>query len=232
MTAIKVRKSPVPALAAALLVASGVMIVSFFVVELLAPFEDPSITPAYFWKTVWNDGFLRYCGTGLQAFNLDCRTANIRAWLIWPPFSFRLGIFLGGTMIAAVLAAIWSWKQTSPKETVRTIRGPWPLFAAEGRAALRKAIAVSGAPQPDLLWLAPHVQLTPVAEAANILVIGDQGSGKSAIIRGWAEQIWRVRSDRSFTTPRATFLPARRSTGFFWWLRTMQEDGIGTLDAM
>jgi len=59
-------------------------------------------------------------------------------------------------MIAAIVAAIWSWKHTSPKETIRTIRGPWPLFGAEGRAALRKAIAVSGAPQPDSLWLAPH----------------------------------------------------------------------------
>jgi hypothetical protein len=96
----------------------------------------------------------------------------------------------------AILAAIWSWKHTSPKENVRTIRGPWPLFGAEGRAALRKAIAVSGAPQPDSLWLAPHVQLTPVAEAANILVIGDQGSGKSAMIRGWAEQIL-ARKERS-----------------------------------
>jgi hypothetical protein len=196
MATIKVRKSPGPALAAALLVACGVMIVSFFIMGLLAPFADPNITPAYFWKTVWNDGFLRYCGTGLQAFNLECRTANIRAWLIWPPFSLRLGTFLGGTMIAAILAAIWSWKHTSPKETVRTIRGPCPLFGAEGRAALRKAIAVSGAPQPDSLWLAPHVQLTPVAEATNILVIGDQGSGKSAVIRGWAEQIL-ARQERS-----------------------------------
>jgi hypothetical protein len=196
MTTIKVRKSTGPALAAALLVACGVMIISFFIMGLLAPFEDPNVTAAYFWKTVWNDGFLRYCGTGLQAFNLECHTANIRAWLVWPPFSLRLGIFLGGTMIAAILAAIWSWKHTSPKETVRTIRGPWPLFGAEGQAALRKAIAVSGAPQPDSLWLAPHVQLTPVAEAANILVIGDQGSGKSAVIRGWAEQIL-ARQERS-----------------------------------
>src|SRR4029077_6509374 len=183
MTNIKVRKSPGPALAAALLVACGVMIISFFIMGLLAPFEDPNITPAYFWKTVWNDGFLRYCGTGLQAFNVDCRTANIRAWLIWPPFSRRLGIFLGGTLIAAILAAIWSWKHTSPRESVRTIRGPWPLFGAEGRAALRKAIAMAGAPQPDSICVAPPVQLAPVAEADNILVIGDQGSGKSSMIR-------------------------------------------------
>jgi len=76
MTNIKVRKSPGPALAAALIAACGVMIISFFIMGLLAPFENPNITPAYFWKTVWNDGFLRYCGTGLQAFNLDCRTAR------------------------------------------------------------------------------------------------------------------------------------------------------------
>jgi hypothetical protein len=37
MTNIKVRKSPSPALAAALLVACGVMIVSFFIMGLLAP---------------------------------------------------------------------------------------------------------------------------------------------------------------------------------------------------
>lgn len=196
MTTIKVKKSPGPALAAGLLVACGVMIISFFIMGLLAPFEDPNITPAYFWKTVWNDGFLRYCGPGLQAFNLECRTANFRGWLAWPPFYLRLSLLLGSTMTAVILAAILSWKHTSPKETARTIRGPWPLFGAEGRAALRKAIAVSGAPQPDSLWLTPHVQLTPVAEAANILVIGDQGSGKSAVIRGWAEQIL-ARQERS-----------------------------------
>lgn len=196
MTTIKVKKSPGPTLVAALFVACGVMIVSFFVIGLLAPFANPDITPAYFWRTIWDEGFLRYCGPGLQALSLDCRTANLRAWLIWPPFSLRLGLILGSTTIGAVLTAIWSWKYTSPKETFRTIRGPWPLFGADGRTALRKAIAVTGTPQPDSLWLAPHVQLTPVTEAANILVIGDQGSGKSAVIRGWAEQIL-ARGERS-----------------------------------
>jgi Type IV secretion-system coupling protein DNA-binding domain len=74
--------------------------------------------------------------------------------------------------------------------------GPWPIFEAQGQVSLRKAIAVTGAPQPDSLWLAPYVQLTPVAEASNILVVGDQGSGKSAVIRGWAEQVL-VRGERS-----------------------------------
>jgi hypothetical protein len=196
VTGIKVKKSPGPALAAALLVACGVMISSFFIIALLAPFKTPN-TPAYFWRTVWYEGFHRYCGPGpLQVFNLDCRTTNLRAWLGWPPFYLRLYLSLGCSMIAALLAAIWSWKHTSPKETVRTIRGPWPIFGAQGRVSLRKAIAVTGAPQPDSLWLAPYVQLTPVAEASNILVVGDQGSGKSAVIRGWAEQIL-VRRERS-----------------------------------
>jgi hypothetical protein len=48
MTSIKVKKSPGPALAAALLVACGVMIFSFFIIALLVPFENPNITPAYF----------------------------------------------------------------------------------------------------------------------------------------------------------------------------------------
>ncbi|MBR2119591.1 MAG: type IV secretion system DNA-binding domain-containing protein [Pseudomonadota bacterium] len=197
MTGIKLKKSTGPALAAALLAACGVMIFSFFIIALLAPFASPNITPAYFWRTVWDDGFQRYCGPGpLQVFNLDCRTANLRAWLAWPPFYVRLYLFLGCSMIAAFLAAIWSWKHTSPKETVRTIRGPWPIFGAQGRISLRNAIAVTGAAQPDSLWLAPYVQLTPVAEASNILVVGDQGSGKSAMIRGWAEQIL-VRGGRS-----------------------------------
>lgn len=196
MPSIKVKKSPGPTLAAALLAVSGVMIVSFFIIGLVAPFQNPDITPGYFWKTVWDQGFLRYCGPRLQAFNLDCRTANLRAWLAWPPFYLRFCLVLGGATIAAILAAIWSWKHTSPKETVRTIRGPWPIFGVAGRASLRKAIAVTGTPQPDSLWLAPHVQLTSVTEAANILVIGDQGSGKSAVIRGWAEQVL-ARGERS-----------------------------------
>lgn len=197
MTTIKVKKSPSPALAAALLVACGVMVFSFFIITLLAPFDNPNITPAYFWRTVWDEGFHRHCGPGpLQVFDFDCRTANLRGWLAWPPFYLRLCLFFGCTIIAATLAAIWSWKHTSPRETVRTIRGLWPKFGAEGRASLRKAVAVTGIPQPDSLWLAPYVQLTPVAEASNILVIGDQGSGKSAVIRGWAEQIL-ARGERS-----------------------------------
>jgi len=158
MTTIKIKKSPAPALAAALLVAGVVMICSVF--------------------------------------NLDCRMANVRAWLAWPPFYHRLYLLLGCTMIAAILAAIWSWKHISPRETVRTIRGSWPKFGTQGLASLRKSIAVTGTPPPNSLWLAPYVQLTPVTESSNILVIGDQGSGKSAVIRGWAEQIL-ARGERS-----------------------------------
>jgi len=189
MTTIKVRKSPGPALALALLAAAGMMMISYFIIALVAPFEDPRVTPTYFWTMVWNQGFLRYCGPGLQVFDLDCRLANLRAWLIWPPFYYRLILLLCGTMAAATFAAFLVWRRTSAKENVRTIRGPWPVFGAAGRASLRKAIAVSGTSRPDSLWLMPYVQLTPVTEAANILVMGDQGSGKTAVIRGWAEQI-------------------------------------------
>jgi Type IV secretion-system coupling protein DNA-binding domain len=189
MTTIKVKKSPGPVIAAALLAAGGVMIISYFIIDLLAPFEDPRITPAYFWATVWKEGLLRYCGPGLQVFDLDCRLAGLRAWLAWPPFYYRLVLFLCSAAIAATLAAILVWKRTSAKENVRTIRGPWPKFEADGRASLRKVIAAGGTPLPDSLWLAPYVQLAPVTEAANILVMGDQGSGKSAVIRGWTEQI-------------------------------------------
>jgi hypothetical protein len=66
VTTIRVKKSPGPVIAAALLAAGGVMIISYFIMGLLAPFKDPNVTPAYFWKTVWNDGFLRYCGTGCR----------------------------------------------------------------------------------------------------------------------------------------------------------------------
>ncbi len=197
MTTIKVKKSLAPASAAALLVACSVMVMSFIIIALLAPFENPNITAAYFWRTVWVEGFHRYCGPGpLQVFDLDCRTANLRGWLAWSPFYLRLSLFFGGPTIAAILAAVWSWKHTSPKETARTIRGPWPIFGEQGRVALRKTIAITGAPQPDSLWLAPYVQLTPAAEAGNILVVGDQGSGKSAVIRGWAEQVL-ARGERS-----------------------------------
>jgi hypothetical protein len=142
MTSLKVKKSLAPALAAALLVACGVMIFSFFIIALLVPFENPNITPAYFWRTVWHEGFHRYCGPGpLQVLNLDCRTANLRAWLGWPPFYLRLSLSLGSSMIAAILAAIWSWKHTSPKEIVRTIR-------VRGRYSRRRAGSHCARPLP------------------------------------------------------------------------------------
>jgi hypothetical protein len=125
----------------------------------------------------------------LHVFDLNCRLANLRAWLIWPPFYYRLILLFCATMVAAIVAAILVWKCISAKENVRTIRGPRPIFGAAGRASLLKAIAVSGVARLDSLWLAPYVQLTPATEAANILVMGDQGSGKTAVIRGWAEQI-------------------------------------------
>jgi hypothetical protein len=104
MTTIKVKKSPGPVIAAALLAAGGGMIISYFIIDLLAPFGDPRITPAYFWTTVWKEGFLRNCRPGIQVFDLDCRLASLRAWLAWPPFYYRLVLFLCSAAIAATLA--------------------------------------------------------------------------------------------------------------------------------
>jgi GTPase SAR1 family protein len=72
------------------------------------------------------------------------------------------------------------------------------------------------------------VQLTPVTEAANILVMGDQGSGKSAVIRGWTEQIL-ARGERAIIHgAKGDVLASARSRTFCWSPLTMQGGGRGT----
>ena len=192
-------KSLTPVIAAAALAALVALATSFFTIRFVAPIADPRVTIGYFWTTVWDHGIAMSCGEGPGLFRIldfGCRTVMIGKWLAYPPFYVRLWLCVGCAMMGAVLAAIMAYSHAPVVERVRTIRGTWPRYDSQARASLRKTIAVSGTPNVDSLWFVPYVQLTPVAEAHNILIVGDHGSGKSAVIRGWAEQVF-ARGERA-----------------------------------
>lgn len=127
-------------------------------------------------------------GPAAQYFTAAARAPAIRASLImWP--------------IAAACAGLFSflsiYSATPRRELEQTVKGRRPVFDADGHSSLRGAIAMTGRPSGDGLWLAPHVQLTPVTESYNMLALGAQGSGKSSLIRALTEQCVE-RGDRLF----------------------------------
>ncbi|HEV7323503.1 MAG TPA: type IV secretion system DNA-binding domain-containing protein [Bosea sp. (in: a-proteobacteria)] len=102
---------------------------------------------------------------------------------------FQLSM-LAAAVLSAAAIAFASIVSASPKrEQTKTLRGKRPIFDADGRASLRRAIAKTGRVLQRGLWLAPHVQLTPTVEGYNILALGTQGSGKSSTLRALIEQL-------------------------------------------
>lgn len=78
---------------------------------------------------------------------------------------------------------------TAIREMVRVVTGSQVVYDSDAKRSLQKNISKTGSLNQDALWLMPGVQLTAEAEASNIGVLGTHGSGKTAVLRGWAEQI-------------------------------------------
>jgi hypothetical protein len=107
----------------------------------------------------------------------------------------RLAIVLVAGMVGGWMAAVRISAATPPRDRLIHLRGRRLRHGFDGRRSLRREVARAGRPVRSGLWLVPHVQLSREVESRNILALGTQGSGKTALLRGWVEQLVE-RSDR------------------------------------
>lgn len=102
---------------------------------------------------------------------------------------FQLSMLAAAVLSAAAIAFVSIVSTTPKREQVKTLKGKRPVFDADGRASLRRAIGKTGRVLQRGLWLMPHVQLTSSGEGYNMLALGTQGSGKSSTLRALIEQL-------------------------------------------
>ena len=130
---------------------------------------------------------------------IDCepgvRTRMIDLISRSPSAQRHLGVLALAVVIAATLTFFRIASTTPKREQVKTLKGRRPLYDADARSSMRRAIAKTGRLLKRGLWLAPHVQLTSTVEGYNILALGTQGSGKTSTLRALFEQVL-ARGDR------------------------------------
>jgi hypothetical protein len=134
------------------------------------------------------------CGVGLaKLLGIACRL-DYAGGIVEIVEGSRPALIHFAAMITAIGAAfitslVLIVNRTPKREQLRTLQGSRLLFDADGRAGMRAAIAKTGQPQKQGLWLTPHVQLSEVAEGYNVLCVGTHGSGKSSTQRSLAHQV-------------------------------------------
>ena len=196
MANMRLERSALPAAAIGLMTCALMIAIAVAILKLLAPFQDARITGAYFWATIWTHGLAGYCGEGLfGVLNLRCRFDTIGQWLAYPPFQYRAVICLVGAAVAALGAGAFMHSKAIALEKMGTVRGSWPVYDRHARQFLRRCIKKTGQYDANSFWLAPYVPLSPEAEAYNVMLLGGHGSGKTSVLRGWAEQ-WLERGER------------------------------------
>ncbi|MGO8301449.1 hypothetical protein ACC841_36240, partial [Rhizobium ruizarguesonis] len=75
---------------------------------------------------------------------------------------------------------------TPPIENLTVTRGRRIETGPYAFRALRHAVHRHGPPQAHDLWLLPQVQLNAASAARNLLLVGTQGSGKTGLLRAFA----------------------------------------------
>lgn len=100
----------------------------------------------------------------------------------------RLAAIGLGVLAAGGFAFCFAYADTPPVEDLTVKRGRRIESGTYALRALRYAIGRLGKPQKQDLWLLPEVQLNAASMARNILLVGTQGSGKTGLLRGFAEQ--------------------------------------------
>lgn len=108
---------------------------------------------------------------------------------------FQISMLAAAVLASAAISFLRIVSATPKREQVKTLKGKRPVFDADGRASLRRAIGKTGRVLQRGLWLVPHVQLTSSGEGYNMLALGTQGSGKSSTLRALIEQLI-ARSDQ------------------------------------
>lgn len=180
-------KYPVgPAIALSFAAAMCTFVVGFIIIFCWSlPAVNDTATPLKIWHYIWSEGFaFEGCG-----YDLSCRLHNFFVTLSDPQI-LRRQYLIGFACISSAIVGFLVMHWNAPRrELVRTIKGSKVLFDSDARRSLRKHIRKTGPANDSALWLMPRVQLTAEAEASNISVLGTHGSGKTAVLRGWIEQV-------------------------------------------
>lgn len=207
MTSFVEFRSPWPArtgswCAAAIMLALSLL--AFFVLlppVLVLPGQPPvSFSLAPLTQELWAIARHADCGDGFAGMlALDCRGLAVwhavAASSMMPALLLRCGLVMLATIVATWVAFDRIFAATPPSDRLLHVRGRRLRQDAAAHKSLRHHLGGIGTPDPDSLWLLPHVQLPPAAESYNILAIGTQGAGKSGLLRAWLEQLI-ARGDR------------------------------------
>jgi hypothetical protein len=129
---------------------------------------------------------------GHLSWPIVCRLDWMRAIAVQlldtPVGAKRLAMIGLGVLVAGGFAFCFAYADTPPIEDLTVKRGRRIESGAYAARALRYAIGRLGKPQNHDLWLLPEVQLNAASTARNILLVGTQGSGKTGLLRAFADQ--------------------------------------------
>lgn len=171
------------------IIASVVILTTGFVVffKLYPAIANIPVTPSVIWHYVWTLGIAD--PNDVCNLNIRCRLTNFKEIIQFDPFRHRIMLLMSAVFMGGIVAFAAAFRKSALRETAQTIHGNKILYDLDARQSLRTKLKRTGQSSKDSLWLMPHVQLTDNAEAFNIGVLGDHGSGKSGVLRGWADQI-------------------------------------------
>lgn len=165
-----------------------ILTTGFFVFFKLYPaIANIPLTPDVIWRYVWSMGIAD--PSNICQLSIKCRLSNFTEIIQFLPIRHRSILLIFAAFVAGFVAFAFALKHSALRENAQTILGDKILYDRDGRQSLRQRLKRTGKRSTDSLWLMPHVQLTNEAEAFNISVLGDHGSGKSGVLRGWTEQI-------------------------------------------
>ena len=185
----KLEKSFTPILITTMITTAILLVVGFFLVFYGMPPESSSgaVMPHDLWRYGWTDGFVARNST--CSIDVHCRLSHFRRLIASPLISWRLGLIAIAALIGSAVTFVSLYEQTPLRETATTILGNRVFYDADARRSLRTHLRRPRNALDNALWLMPFVQLTPAAEESNILMLGDQGSGKTGVMRSWIQQI-------------------------------------------
>lgn len=143
----------------------------------------------------------------------------------------RAGLALACAAVGGLAAGLGTWHRTPLSDCAVTMPHPSQSRLHRDEYA-RLALATRlrqgvGHPDATALWLAPGVRLPREAEGQYLLIVGDNGSGKSNIARALASQaiargdrvlLHCVKGDvaRSFRPNEAVLIAAHHAHGWAW----------------
>lgn len=131
-----------------------------------------------------------------------CRLDWIRAIAVQlldsPIGTNRLATIGLGVLAASGFAFFFAYADTPPIEDLTVKRGRRIETGAYAKRTLRHAIRRVGRPRKHDLWLLPEVQLNAASTTRNLLLVGTQGSGKTGLLRAFADQYLNNLSGRMF----------------------------------